>query len=241
MKHHVSKKITSILLGILFISVGVIWGLNTMGITDINIFFDGWWTLFIIVPCLIGLCSDRESVFGNFIGLLIGVGLLLSAQDIIDFSYFWKLLLPAAIVFIGLYLIFRNLIPSDKRKTRKMAEKCYRKFRDEKGNGEQEYTAIFSGQNIKFMDEPFYGADLTAVFGGIECDLRGAIIEEDVYIRAEAIFGAIEIKIPSDVNVKLSVDGILGGVSDKRKQGWIEGAPTIYITSDGIFGGVNLQ
>ena len=43
------KKIESILWGLVLIVVGVIIGLNTMGITNINIFFDGWWTLFIIM------------------------------------------------------------------------------------------------------------------------------------------------------------------------------------------------
>lgn len=29
--------------------------MNAFGITDIELFFDGWWTLFIIVPCLVGI------------------------------------------------------------------------------------------------------------------------------------------------------------------------------------------
>ena len=48
------KKIEEILWGVFFIAIGIIIGLNALGITDINIFFDGWWTLFIIVPCFIG-------------------------------------------------------------------------------------------------------------------------------------------------------------------------------------------
>ena len=45
-------------MGICFYYSGVIFGLNALEITDINIFFDGWWTLFIIVPCFIGLFKD---------------------------------------------------------------------------------------------------------------------------------------------------------------------------------------
>ena len=66
------KKISKILWGIVLIAVGVIFALNAFGITDIEIFFDGWWTLFIIVPCLIGIFSEREKL-GNIIGLTIGV------------------------------------------------------------------------------------------------------------------------------------------------------------------------
>jgi len=35
-------------------------GLNALNITDINFFFTGWWTLFIIIPSLIGLFNDKD-------------------------------------------------------------------------------------------------------------------------------------------------------------------------------------
>ena len=47
------NKISSLLWGLVFIIVGVIFGLNALDITNINVFFDGWWTLFIIIPCFI--------------------------------------------------------------------------------------------------------------------------------------------------------------------------------------------
>ena len=47
------KNITKILWGTALIAVGGIIALNAFGITDIELFFDGWWTLFIIVPCLV--------------------------------------------------------------------------------------------------------------------------------------------------------------------------------------------
>ena len=49
-----------ILWGICFIIIGIIIGTNSFGLTNINIFFDGWWTLFIIVPCFIGLFNKKE-------------------------------------------------------------------------------------------------------------------------------------------------------------------------------------
>ena len=52
------KKISTVLVGIIFVVAGVIIGLNSFGITDINIFFDGWWTLFIIIPAINGFITD---------------------------------------------------------------------------------------------------------------------------------------------------------------------------------------
>ena len=95
------KKNGSVILGIILIAIGAVFALNALNITDIDIFFDGWWTLFIIVPCTIGLFTEREKT-GNIIGVAIGVFLLLCCQDILSFSMFWKLLVPAIIVIVGL-------------------------------------------------------------------------------------------------------------------------------------------
>ena len=61
------KKISKVLWGIVLISVGVIFALNAFGITDIEIFFDGWWTLFIIVQAQaeeIGKLKIKSRHFG---------------------------------------------------------------------------------------------------------------------------------------------------------------------------------
>ena len=70
------KKLNGIVWGIVLVAAGVLLGLNAFGITDIDIFFDGWWTLFIIVPCAVGLVTDRNK-FGSLIGICVGVFLLL--------------------------------------------------------------------------------------------------------------------------------------------------------------------
>lgn len=72
------KNLGNVIWGILFIIIGLIVGLNAFGITKIDIFFDGWWTLFIIIPSFIGLIKDKEKT-GSIILLLIGIVLLLSA------------------------------------------------------------------------------------------------------------------------------------------------------------------
>ena len=78
-------KRTNILLGIVLIVLGIILLLKAFGIADINIFFDGWWTLFIIVPAAIGLFTDKDKT-GNIIALVIGVLLLLASRDLISFE-----------------------------------------------------------------------------------------------------------------------------------------------------------
>ena len=63
-------------------------------------------------------------------------------------------------------------------------------------------------KGASFDGEKFIGADLTAVFGGVKCDLRNAIIESDVVINASSTFAGIEIYVPSDVEVKIKSNSI---------------------------------
>lgn len=226
------KKISKILWGVAFIVVGVIFALNAFGITDIDLFFDGWWTLFIIIPCFIGLFSEREKI-GNIIGLAVGVFLLLCCQNVLDFDMLWKIAAPAIIVLIGLKLIFGAVF----------GDKATKILESSKQNGENIRVgcATFSGQNLNFDGEHFSGAELTAVFGGVKCDLRHAIIDKDCAINATSIFGGIDIFVPDTVNVKINSNSIFGGVSDKKNNPTVPGAVTVYINATCMFGGVDIK
>ena len=225
------NNIKNILWGIVLVIIGVIIGLNTIGITDIDIFFDGWWTLFIIVPCFIGLFTNKDKT-GNIIGLLVGAILLLGMQNIINFSLIWKLLLPSIIVIIGLSLIFKNTFNS---KINNEIKKL-----NSKNTKDNEYCATFSGQRIDFPNEEFKGATLNSVFGSITCDLREAKIKEDVVINASSVFGGIDIIVPDDVNIKVKSNSIFGGVDNKKKNNE-DKKHTIYVNASCLFGGVDIK
>ena len=199
------KNFGNILWGIVLIIIGLIVGGNALGITNIDIFFDGWWTLFIIIPCFIGLFKEREKT-GNIIILII-IGISFIFKDTFDYKL----------------------------------SKEIKKLNEKKVNSD-EYCATFSGQNLKFDGEKFTGTNLTAVFGGIKCDLKNAIIENDVVINCSSIFGGIEIYVPDNVKVKIKSSSIFGGVDEKKKnivennEGY-----TIYINATCIFGGVDIK
>lgn len=221
------KKIESILWGLVLIVVGVIIGLNTMGITNINIFFDGWWTLFIIVPSFIGLFNDNDKT-GNIIGLIVGGALLMASQNLIDFELLWKLLLPIVLIVIGVSIILKNVF-GDKENFRKSVL-----------NDDNTYYATFGEQNLKFDEEVVRDMSLNATFGGIKCDLRNAVLDSDIVISASAIFGGIDIYVPLGVQVKVKSLPIFGGVDNKVS---VSGDKkyTIYVKATCMFGGVDIK
>lgn len=224
------KQLKKIVWGIILIAAGVLFALNALNITDINLFFDGWWTLFIIVPCTAGLITERDKI-GNLIGIVIGVFLLLCCRDILSFDLFWKLLIPFAIVAIGLKMIFSGIFGNK-------ANDIFAKMKN-RGARPVNGCAAFSGCDLNFDNEIFEGAELTAAFGGVECDLRNAIINQDCAIRVHSVFGGIDILVPNGVNVKTNTIGIFGGVSNKTP--YEKNAPTIYISGICMFGGVDIK
>ena len=178
------KKTGNILWGIVFIIVGLIFGLNALGITDINIFFDGWWTLFIIIPSSISIVKERGGI-GNFIWLIIGIVLLLSAQQIIDISKIGKLIFPAILIALGMGMIFKDTVRS----------KINDKVKELNKENREEYYATFSGQKLNFTGDEFKGANTNAIFGGVDNKVKS--YNENlptIYIKAFCLFGGVEIK-----------------------------------------------
>jgi len=222
------NKNSNFLWGIVLIALGTIFGLNALDITDIDIFFKGWWTLFIIVPCFIDLFKDEDKT-GNIIGLIIGVGLLLSAQDIITFEVVWKLFVPVVLIVIGLSFIFKDRVNNKIKKQIKKLNK----------NDDKEYFAAFGGQTLDFKGEKFDGCSLNAIFGGVKCDLKGAILEDNAVINASSIFGGITIYLPKDVEVKVVSTPIFGGVSNHIKNR--DCKKTVYVNATCLFGGVEIK
>lgn len=225
-------KLNNILWGVVFVGLGVIFGLNALDITSINVFFDGWWTLFIIVPCFIDLFKEKSKT-GNLIGLLIGISLLLACQGILSFSLVWKLAFPVVLVCIGISLIFKDVINANiKNKIKEL---------NAKNNGLTEYCATFGGQDLNFSGEKFDGCNLTAVFGGVKCDLRESKLSDDVIINAMAVFGGIDIIVPDDVVVKVKSFPLFGGVSNNRKSNIKDSKKVVYVNATCMFGGVEIK
>lgn len=225
------SKVSNVLWGLFFIIIGVGFAGYTLDLWNFNLFFNGWWTLFIIIPSCIGLIQKGFNT-SSITGIVIGTLLLLACQNVLSFNIILKLIVPIIFVITGLSLIFKNLFsPVDR----------INKMHMENGNNRTEYAAVFSGDKIHFNNETFYGCSINAIFGGIELDLTNAVIESDVVINCSSIFGGIDIFVPSNVKVVTSNVPIFGGVSNKAKRPNDASAYTIYINSTCMFGGVEIR
>lgn len=229
------KQLKPIIWGIAIIALGIIFGGNALGLFTLDIFFDGWWTLFIIIPSLVSLFTDKEKLM-NLGFLAAGIILLLAAQKVFDYDVAWKVILAVFLVIAGLTIIIKSTFhnKNDQEVARKIKEA------EEEDKPLDSQIAVFSGSDRVYNDETFQGAFLTAVFGGVNLNLKKAKFTNDTIIKAFTLFGGVNIIVPNDVKVKLKSGFIFGGFSDDRKNPTEKGKYTIYIDAAGGFGGVTI-
>jgi len=129
MKHSNSKFIW----GVLFVLFGFLLAMKQLGfLENFTFFFPGWWTLFFVVPCFVGMLSSERNK-SHFIWFSIGILIILYSNGAFSFEELWKLLIASTCIVIGFSFLFRNtnkviqksIIERDKREysyKSKMAE-----------------------------------------------------------------------------------------------------------------------
>jgi len=222
------NKFGSVLLGIFFLIIGVGFAGEAFNLWNFEPFFNGWWTLFIIVPCIASMMQNGINT-GNAIGLLIGVVMLLSAQNIVSWAAISRLILPSVFIILGLSIIFRGFF-----------SRGFNKTFTANASGIPEYFAFLSGNDVRINNERFIGANINAIFGGVELDLRNSVIDGDAVINATAIFGGIDILVPAGINVKTSGLPLFGGAANRCGSA-LPNSPTLYINYTAMFGGVEIK
>jgi predicted membrane protein len=191
----------------------------------------GWWAFFIIVPCLIWLITDGVRN-GALFGLAAGIMLFLWKSGYVAGDVLNKLILPVIIVIIGLMVLVRSV---RHHRFHVKGDRCC-----DGGRCDNDETAVFSDRKYSFNGQKFTGGSYSAVFGGLDLDLRGAIIDSDVNINVNSAFGTAKIFLPTNVNVKLNGDNVFGGSKNMHTDCGIAGAPTVFVSADNAFGSVTV-
>lgn len=197
------KNRKSVFWGLLLITAGMLWLLNSMEITNIRI----WWVISKFWPVIfIAWGADMlveevqfgkgkpSGVFVN-VALLIGLGALLLGHTLdyytLDLSFAWKLLIPVLIIIAGI-----NIMVGGKTKA---------------GGS---HFVVMSGLEYKNPGWKLESGSFTAFMGGVDLDLTVADIPEgNTFLSLMAVMGGISIRVPGDLEVELSGTAVLGGVS----------------------------
>ncbi len=215
MKNKISS---SVVIGIILVIIALGYIGEAFEVWDFELFFPGWWTLFIIVPAGVELLMNGFKR-GRVIWLAIGVALLVWRLGIVP-EWLTKLFVPILLLAFGFCILFRGPLS---------------------GIDGGSYFAIFGGRVPSFKGKQFTGACATAVFGGVDLKLAEATIVDGAIIDALAVFGGVDVKLPPNVNVEITGLPIFGGIGDPKNRTHDDSYPTLRVRAIAIFGGVDVK
>lgn len=229
------KRTGKIIGGIALLAFGIVWALELLDVISISL--EGWWALFVIIPCFINIFNDRHKA-GAIIGCGIGILLLLAARGIIPWNDIWKYMLCLAAVIWGVVLIFFN--------NRKNSGNSH--YNEQAapvvlldGSKQHKIDVTFGKQDYSFDGQTFEGADVHVSFGFVGLDLRDADIRDGAVINVDCSFGGIQIRLPKGVCVNNGIDTTFSGVDCDCCTQPTDGAKALYLKGHSNFGGVEIK
>jgi predicted membrane protein len=167
-----------------------------------------WWPAVIVAVGAL-VYSQSRRVGGNgvngIIVMVIGGWFLLNSVGIVRVR-FWELFWPMILIGIGATLVRQSM----GRRTRQAA------------GGDVHNTlnilAVLGGVKRVVTADRFRGGELSAFMGGVQIDLRQAVIPpgEEAAIDVFVVMGGGEVFVPPSWNVVTTLVPVMGGVDDKR-------------------------
>lgn len=225
------KKIFGIVLGAMLIAGSVLAILNITNIVPIDISLDGWWSLFIIVPAVNGLISDKgnDKVWNVFF-LLLGIYLLCAARGLIGYELGWELAVPTIIALLGIRLIIKTVKSNNKTTA------------EANTTNSDECMAVFSGKTVDYSGMDIELAKIGAIFGGANCNLSDAHFTDKSRVNVFCMFGGADIIVPENVEIKINAFCLFGGISDKRDASdFVPKTAQLTINGFCMFGGADIK
>lgn len=190
-----------------------------------DIFFSGWWTLFIILPSL-GSFLFYSNKLTSLYTLTIGVLICLSCNNILSLNKCFTILLCLGIILIGINIVKSTLkIPAKKDSNAKYVPFYYTIL----GATEEKITVPFEGGNIK------------VVFGHLILDLSNAKITNNSTLNVTSIFGTTELILPKDTEVITKNTNVLGGTENLKEKTKGKNKNKLYIESVSILGSTKIK
>jgi hypothetical protein len=230
--------------GLLLVVLGSLLFIDNLDILPFSV-AGAFWPLAVLSYCSIAFFRTGSPFvrIGAVTGIIWGALLLLADLHIVHIrgDVLWPLILIATGVILLQYRLRWQEMPwkgigdriafASNSKTRTMG-------------GRLEEFAVFSGVKRRIESIGFEGGALNSVFGSIEIDLRRASIatpDRQVAIEANAVFGAVELRIPESWRVDLRGNAVFGAYEDKTippRPDPGSPIPTLVISGGTAFGAV---
>ncbi|MBV1776136.1 cell wall-active antibiotics response protein [Burkholderiaceae bacterium DAT-1] len=231
---HAHFRINHLIIGAFILIFGLISLLDNMGILRTNV-FEVFWPL---VLCALGVARMTRPGNGDqrtFGMILIGLGAFLVLHNLGYIAAGMHVFWPVVLILVGLRIMSR----SSRRGSDELAFQSYNRHGDT--NEFIDLSAFMGGGKVGNDSNNFKGGNLSAIMGGIDVDLRHAVMQEPkAVIKVFAFWGGIVIRVPQDWSVVVNGMPIMGGIEDKTVPA-LGDAKQLIIEGEVIMGGVEIK
>lgn len=223
-----------IVVGAMFILVGLAFLLDHMGYVSIASLWQ-FWPLLVVCAGLSHFISHRRA-WGI---LVMSAGVILQLNQLGITHFGWAAFWPMMLIAVGLYVMWGSFQWGSKPAATSTAGGDPRTTLNE--------AVVFGGLERRMTSQDFQGGDVTAIFGGIELDLTEAnMVANEATLAITAIFGGVEVRVPPSWQVAYRGAPIFGGVEDKTRTARVDdptnpNPKTLVITGAVIFGGLEIK
>jgi len=223
---------SQLFIGLLIVVIGIFALVDNLSIFNIHNMFQFWPTIFIAFGLIkLSKSSTPKQRFWGGVFIVIGVVMTLNGMGIIHINVrdWWPLIL----IVIGIKILLK-----DKRE---------KNFIDANFSSSSASTsphvdivAVFGGSDTSVTTQDFRGGSITAILGGVELDLRQAVIQDYAVLDVVAVTGGVVLKIPRDWVVENQVAAVLGGMQDKTVP-ILGSQKRLILTGSAVMGGIEIK
>ena len=223
-----NKQRGQLIVALVLIALGIIFLMGNLDIIDVDIgdLISTWWPLILIALGVTGLFQARKAPIGSLFLIFIGVVFLLITHDVADYDILW----PIVIIAAGILVLFQNRLS---RRSTAAADV---------GQDSVNVSALFSGSVQRITSQNFQGGSVSATFGGVELDLRGAGLAENAVLNVNVFVGGVELRVPDEWLVNVNGSPVFGAIeSSKPQPTGTEDTPTLTINASITLGGLDIK
>ena len=225
------------LLGLSVVGIGTLALLDNLHVADMPLLRTFWPLVFVIWG--IGRLVWRQHLSGRLFGVvLIVVGALMTAHNLghvaLDLRHWW----PVFVILAGIAIVLRGVWPRShpRHHFRRRFESSSIEHSDEVN-----VDATFSGLKLQNDSRAFKGGKIAVNFGGLELDLREAVMESpEATLTINATFSGIEIRVPRDWQVSVQMSASIGAVQDQSAPP-VSPQHRLVLRGETMFGGVEIK
>ncbi len=217
-----NPSLARLLAGAGVIGIGVLALLDNVNLYNFSGLWQTWWPVLLIAAGIIMYIGNRNELAWSGIVTLAGVAFLLNNLDVLDFnvlSLFW----PIVIILVGWSILRQG----------------YRKTSIQ--TGDDNYFAMMSGAESRNTSKDYKGGKATAIMGGVELDLRDAVIKKSATLEVFTLMGGVSVRVPRGWVVKSQTAVFLGGVENKADNDTKADSPILTIVGNVMLGGVEIK